>query len=154
MAHQGALHTGPAAGHAPTSSHLPWESDDQFESIIHLEGATYKVKDHRTGRTMVRKTIQTHNENPKALIRLYRELLVVSFDSHVNIGRFYGSYGSPSNPRELHLLTEFCEGGSLAAIGKRISDRGGITGEKVAGRVAEGVSTVTIAVYRMVLIWS
>jgi mitogen-activated protein kinase kinase len=34
---------------------------------------------------------------------------------------------------------EFCEGGSLEAVGKRIKERNAIVGEKIAGRLAEGV---------------
>ena len=43
---------------------------------------------------------------------------------------------------ELNILMEFAEGGSLEAVGKRIRERGAIVGEKIAGRIAEGVSTL------------
>jgi len=45
---------------------------------------------------------------------------------------------SPSSS-EVKILMEFCEGGSLEAVGKRIRDRGAVVGEKIAGRLAEGV---------------
>jgi mitogen-activated protein kinase kinase len=34
---------------------------------------------------------------------------------------------------------EFCEGGSLEAVGRRIKERNAIVGEKIVGRLAEGV---------------
>jgi mitogen-activated protein kinase kinase len=45
---------------------------------------------------------------------------------------------SPSSS-EVKILMEFCPGGSLKAVAKRIADRDGRVGEKVAGRLAEGV---------------
>jgi mitogen-activated protein kinase kinase len=45
---------------------------------------------------------------------------------------------SPSSS-EVKIVMEFCEGGSLEAVGKRIKERNAIVGEKIAGRLAEGV---------------
>jgi len=45
---------------------------------------------------------------------------------------------SPSSS-EVKILMEFCPGGSLEAVAKRVLDRDGRVGEKVAGRLAEGV---------------
>jgi len=45
---------------------------------------------------------------------------------------------SPSSS-EVKVVMEVCEGKSLEAVGKRIKERGARVGEKVAGRLAEGV---------------
>lgn len=39
----------------------------------------------------------------------------------------------------ISLAMEFCEGGSLDSVYRRVKDLGGRTGEKVLGKVAEGV---------------
>jgi len=70
--------------------------------------------------------------------QLLRELQFMSSTSHVNIVNFYAAYISPSSS-EVKLLMEFCEGGSLDAIGKQIREKGRRVGEKVAGRLAEGI---------------
>jgi len=45
---------------------------------------------------------------------------------------------SPSSS-EVKILMEFCEGGSLESVAKRIKERGAVVGEKITGRLAEGV---------------
>jgi len=45
---------------------------------------------------------------------------------------------SPSSS-EVKILMDFCEGGSLESVGKKIKERNAIVGEKIAGRLAEGV---------------
>lgn len=99
-------------------------------------GAVHEVKDKRTGLVMARKTITTREAPMKQLLR---ELDIISSTAHPNIVLFYGAYMSPSSS-EVKILMEYCPGGSLEAIGKRVADRGGRVGEKVAGRLAEGVS--------------
>lgn len=115
-------------------------ADDMLEEIERLGegagGAVHKVKDKRSGMIMARKTITTREAPMKQLLR---ELQIMSSTEHVNIIAFYGAYMTPSHT-ELKILMEFCEGGSLEAVGKRIRERGAIVGEKTAGRIAEGVS--------------
>lgn len=114
-------------------------SDDVLEELNRLGegagGAVYKVRDRRTGTIMARKTITTHEAPMKQLIR---EIKIISSTSHVNVIHFYGAYISPSS-NEVKILMEFCEGGSLESVGKRMRQIGGRVGEKVAGRLAEGV---------------
>jgi len=98
-------------------------------------GAVHKVRDKRTDVVMARKTITTREAPMK---QLNRELSFMSSTSHPNIIKFYAAYISPSSS-EIKLLMEFCEGGSLEAVGKRIREKGWRVGEKVAGRLAEGV---------------
>lgn len=115
-------------------------SDDMLEELSRLGegagGAVYKVRDRRTGVIMARKTITTLEAPMKQLIR---ELKIISSTSHVNIVHFYGAFMSPSSS-EVSVLMEFCEGGSLESVGKRMRQIGARVGEKVAGHLAEGVS--------------
>ncbi|TFY62248.1 hypothetical protein EVG20_g6769, partial [Dentipellis fragilis] len=121
-----------------TYPHTEW-SDEVLEETARLGegagGAVHEVKDIRTGILMARKTITTREAPMKQLIR---ELGVITSISHVNIIHFYGAYMSPSSS-EIKVVMEVCEGKSLEAVGKRIKERGARVGEKVAGRLAEGV---------------
>jgi len=114
-------------------------SDDVIEELQRLGegagGAVHKVKDKRSGKIIARKTITTR-EAPRQLLR---EVHIMTTTQHINIIRFYGAYISPSTS-EVKILMEYCEGGSLEAVGKRLRDHGAVVGEKVAGRLAEGVS--------------
>ncbi|KAG6898183.1 hypothetical protein C0992_004170, partial [Termitomyces sp. T32_za158] len=114
-------------------------SDEVFEEIERLGegagGAVHKVKDKRTNRIMARKTITTREAPMKQLLR---EVSIISNTKHMNIIQFYGAYMSPSSS-EVKILMDYCEGGSLESVGKRIKERGAIVGELIAGRVAEGV---------------
>ncbi|RPD74306.1 kinase-like protein [Lentinus tigrinus ALCF2SS1-7] len=114
-------------------------SDDMLEELDRLGegagGAVYKVRDRRSGLVMARKTITTLEAPMKQLLR---EIKIMSSTEHVNIIRFYGAYISPSSS-EIKVLMEFGEGGSLESVGKRMREIGGRVGEKVAGRLAEGI---------------
>ncbi|TFY74154.1 hypothetical protein EWM64_g9858 [Hericium alpestre] len=118
--------------------HTEW-SDEVLEEISRLGegagGAVHEVKDLRTGIVMARKTITTREAPMKQLLR---ELGIITSISHVNIIHFYGAYMSPSSS-EIKVVMEVCEGKSLEAVGKRIKERGARVGEKVAGRLAEGI---------------
>lgn len=127
---------------ASTKSPLTY-TDDDLEELSRLGegagGAVHKVKDLRNGKIMARKTITTREAPMKQLLR---EISIISSTEHVNIILFHGAYMSPSSS-EVKILMEFCEGGSLEAVGRRIKDRGAVVGEKIAGRIAEGVSIPT-----------
>ncbi|EED81681.1 candidate kinase [Postia placenta Mad-698-R] len=114
-------------------------SDDYLDVINRLGegagGAVDRVRDRRTGRVMARKTITTLEAPMKQLMR---EIKITSSTSHGNIIHFFGAYISPSSS-EVKVLMEFCEGGSLESVGKRMKEIGGRVGEKVAGRLAEGI---------------
>ena len=117
-------------------------SDDMLEELDRLGegagGAVYKVRDRRSGLVMARKSITTLEAPMKQLLR---EIKIMSSTEHVNIIRFYGAYISPSSS-EIKVLMEFGEGGSLESVGKRMREIGGRVGEKVAGRLAEGVRSI------------
>jgi mitogen-activated protein kinase kinase len=122
--------------HSPSS---PEFSDDVFEELGRLgEGAggvVHKVRDRRSGVVYARKTITTREVAVKHVVR---ELSIISTTHHVNIVQCYGAYMSPSSS-EVKIVMEICEGGSLEAIGKKIRERGAVVGEKIAGRLAEGI---------------
>lgn len=115
-------------------------SDDRIEELERLGegagGAVHKVRDKVKGAILARKTITTREAPMKQLLR---ELSIISSTKHVNIIMFYGAYISPSSS-EIKIIMEYCEGGSLESVGKRIRERGAVVAEKIAGRLAEGVS--------------
>lgn len=116
-------------------------SDEVFEELSRLGegagGAVHKVMHKPSGLIMARKTITTL-EVPRK--QLERELSIAASAKHVNIIQWYGTYMSPSSS-EIKILLEYGEGGSLEAVGKRIKERGARVGEKIAGRLAEGVGS-------------
>jgi mitogen-activated protein kinase kinase len=120
----------------------PTYSDDVLEEIDHIGegagGAVHKVKDKRTGLIMARKTITTRGVPVKQIMR---ELSIAASAEHINIIKWHGTYMSPSS-NEIKILMDYCEGGSLEGVCKRMKERGTVIGEKMAGRLAEGVSTL------------
>lgn len=118
-------------------------TDDDFEQLDMLgEGAggvVHKVIEKRSGKIMARKTITTREAPMKQLLR---ELQIISSNKHPNIVHFFGAYMSPSTS-EIKILTEFCEGGSLDAVGKQIKELGAVVGEMIVARIAEGVRELT-----------
>jgi mitogen-activated protein kinase kinase len=127
--------------------HTDW-SDDIFDEVTRLGegagGAVHEVKDKRTGVFMARKTITTREAPMKQVVR---ELEIITSIKHPNIIRFYGAYMSPSSS-EVKVVMEICQGKSLEAVSKRIKERGARVGEKVAGRLAEGVCLYAASVSR------
>ncbi|KAJ7887430.1 kinase-like domain-containing protein [Mycena leptocephala] len=93
---------------------VSWD-DDVLEEISHLgeDSTVHKMK------------------------QLLRQLSIMSSIEHMNIVLFYGTY--ISSPCEVKALLEFCEGGSLEAVGKRIKELNARVGENIAARLAEGV---------------
>lgn len=55
-----------------------------------------------------------------------------------HICRYYGAFMDKSSGT-ISIIMEFCEGGSLDGIYKQVKKLGGRTGEKVLGKVADGV---------------
>ncbi|KAF5338827.1 hypothetical protein D9758_012084 [Tetrapyrgos nigripes] len=109
-------------------------NDDAFKEISLLSGAVHKVQEKKTDRIMACKMIALP-------IRQHEdELSTIHSANHPNIILMYGAYASPSpSSRPVKLLMEFCEGGSLEAIGKCPKEKGAVLEETVAGRIAEGV---------------
>jgi len=133
--------TSPPNADASTAVETDWtEAEKYLEDIGRLgEGAggeVFKVRDTRTNKILARKIIQARSTPPKQLVR---ELNALSTTKNENIIRFYGAYISPSSS-EVKVIMELCEGGSLEAISERIKRLGNRAGEKVVGKIAEGVS--------------
>ncbi|RQM04907.1 hypothetical protein DH86_00002693 [Scytalidium sp. 3C] len=55
-----------------------------------------------------------------------------------HICRYYGAFVEPSTAT-ISIAMEYCEGGSLDSIYREVKKLGGRTGEKVLGKIAEGV---------------
>ena len=129
-------------------------SDDIFDEVARLGegagGAVHEVRDRRTGKLMARKTITTREAPMKQVVR---ELGIITTIKHPNVIRFYGAYMSPSSS-EVKVVMEVCPGKSLEAVGKRIKERGARVGEKVAGRLAEGVRIVIALMIYATLIFT
>jgi len=114
-------------------------SDAVFEELAHLGegagGAVHKVRHKPTGIIMARKTITTL-EAPRK--QLERELSIAAAVQHINIIKWHGTYMSPSSS-EIKILMEYCEGGSLETVSKRMKEIGGVVGEKIYGKITEGI---------------
>ncbi|PPQ94693.1 hypothetical protein CVT25_009548 [Psilocybe cyanescens] len=114
-------------------------SDEVLEVLSRLGegagGAVHHVRDIRDGTIYARKTITTREVSTRQVVR---ELNIITTTSHVNIVQCFGAYMSPSSS-EVKIVMEYCDGLSLEAIGKKLKERNAIIGEKIAGRIAEGV---------------
>lgn len=138
-----ALSPGPSTASTASEVDTPeedWaEADEYLVDVQRLgEGAggeVYKVEDKRTGTKLARKIIQARTTPPKQLVR---ELKYLKDTGHPNIVKFYGAYISPSSS-EVKVLMEFCEGGSLEAIGEKIKQGKGRVSEIVAAKIGEGI---------------
>ncbi|KAK7063604.1 kinase-like protein [Favolaschia claudopus] len=132
------LHNGPSLDSEPVYPNFAW-SDDDFETVARLNSSVDKVKNKATSKIMLRKTFTTREELMKVVIP---EISMVC-SGHINFTSFYGAYLPPSGEPEISLLTEYCEGGNLEDIGNRLKQRhvilGERIGEKIAGRLAEGI---------------
>ena len=104
------------------------------------EGASGEVRRvlHKpSGTVMAKKTIPS-SPNEDVQKQILREL---AFNRECRadwITRYYGAFLEDSES-QIVIVMEYCEGGSLDAIYRRIKERKGRTGEKVLGKVAESV---------------
>ncbi|BFZ63765.1 Protein kinase C signaling pathway involved MAPKK protein [Saitoella coloradoensis] len=76
--------------------------------------------------------------NPEVQRQILREIAFNRSCSSPHIVQYYGAFLADPHSN-LSICMEFCEGGSLDAIYKRVKARGGRTGEKVLGKIADGV---------------
>jgi mitogen-activated protein kinase kinase len=72
--------------------------------------------------------------------QIVRELSFNKNCASDHICRYYGAFVDDSTGT-ISIAMEFCEGGSLDAVYREVKKLGGRTGEKVLGKVAEGVRT-------------
>ncbi|KAF1971998.1 MAP kinase [Bimuria novae-zelandiae CBS 107.79] len=82
--------------------------------------------------------IITTNPDPDVKKQIVRELNFNRECASQHICRYYGAFVDDST-RTISIAMEFCEGGSLDSVYREVKKLGGRTGEKVLGKVAEGV---------------
>ena len=121
-------------------------NDDLFEVLERLGESSsrvaYKVRERRSGLVFVRKTFYPRQTSGHHIVLTLLSLInhQDNRDESSHLVRCYGAYLPNGADEGVRGIFEFCEGGSLQAIGSNISRRGGIVGEKIAGRIATGVS--------------
>ncbi|KAH7321942.1 BcMKK1, mitogen-activated protein kinase [Rhexocercosporidium sp. MPI-PUGE-AT-0058] len=90
------------------------------------------------GKTIFALKIITTNPDPDVKKQIVRELGFNKDCASEHICRYYGAFVEPSTAT-ISIAMEFCEGGSLDSIYREVKKLGGRTGEKVLGKIAEGV---------------
>lgn len=82
--------------------------------------------------------IITTDPNPDVKKQIVRELAFNKDCSSEHICQYYGAFMDDSSGT-ISIAMEYCEGGSLFGVYREVKKLGGRTGEKVLGKVAEGV---------------
>lgn len=90
------------------------------------------------GKTVFALKIITTDPNPDVKKQILRELNFNKNCASEHICQYYGAFMDKSSST-ISIAMEFCEGGSLDSIYREVKKLGGRTGEKVLGKVAEGV---------------
>ncbi|KHN99484.1 MAP kinase kinase 1 [Metarhizium album ARSEF 1941] len=112
-----------------------------IEELGHLgEGAGGAVTRCRLKerKTVFALKVITTNPDPDVKKQIVRELGFNKDCASEHICRYYGAFVDPSTAT-ISIAMEFCEGGSLDSIYKEVKLQDGRTGEKVLGKIAEGV---------------
>ena len=81
--------------------------------------------------------IITTDPNPDVKKQIKRELAFNKECASEHICKYYGAFDDSSGT--ISIAMEFCQGGSLDGVYREVKKLGGRTGEKVLGKVAEGV---------------
>jgi mitogen-activated protein kinase kinase len=121
-----------------------WHAASEQKKIIELgslgEGAGGAVTrcQLKDGKTVFALKIITTDPNPDVKKQIVRELNFNKDCASEHICRYYGAFMDKTSGT-ISIAMEFCEGGSLDSIYKEVKKLGGRTGEKVLGKVAEGV---------------
>ena len=82
--------------------------------------------------------IITTDPNPDVKKQIVRELAFNKDCHSEHICQYYGAFMDDSSGT-ISIAMEYCEGGSLHGVYREVKKLGGRTGEKVLGKVAEGV---------------
>ncbi|KAL9618934.1 MAG: hypothetical protein Q9160_006398 [Pyrenula sp. 1 TL-2023] len=90
------------------------------------------------GTTVFALKVITTDPNPDVKKQILRELNFNKNCESNYICQYYGAFMDRSSST-ISIAMEFCEGGSLDSVYKEVKKLGGRTGEKVLGKVAEGV---------------
>lgn len=92
----------------------------------------------RYGKTVFALKEITSNPNPELQKQILRELQFNRTCHSPHIVKYYGTFLSERSA-SIFIAMEYCGGGSLEAIYKRVKARGGRIGEKVLRKIADGV---------------
>ncbi|KAI4101168.1 MAG: hypothetical protein L6R37_005090 [Teloschistes peruensis] len=120
-----------------------WRAASETKKIMELgslgEGAggavtRCKLED---GKTEFALKIITTDPNPDVKKQIKRELAFNKDCASEHICKYYGAFDDSSGT--ISIAMEYCEGGSLDGVYREVKKLGGRTGEKVLGKVAEGV---------------
>ncbi|KAI9817674.1 MAG: Protein kinase C signaling pathway involved MAPKK protein [Thelocarpon impressellum] len=121
-----------------------WRAASKEEKIIELgslgEGAGGAVTKCmlKGGSAVFALKIITSDPNPDVKKQIVRELSFNKDCASDHICRYYGAFVDESTGT-ISIAMEYCEGGSLDGVYREVKKLGGRTGEKVLGKVAEGV---------------
>ncbi|TFL03320.1 kinase-like domain-containing protein [Pterulicium gracile] len=97
---------------------------------------SHKVQDRHSGAIYLRKSIYMRDRYTAPLLK---QITLISSVNHPNIVNFHGAYLS-AHSREVHVITEFCGGGSLKTVGANISRLGlVIPGDKAMSHIINGI---------------
>jgi len=111
-------------------------------------GAVMKCIHIPSGTLMARKCVPA-DPNPQIRKQIIRELSALRVCHSPYIVSFYGAF---LDNEDIAICMEFCEGGSLDGIYKRIRDRRGRIGEGVLGKISESVLNGLVYLHHQKLI--
>jgi hypothetical protein len=116
-------------------------SDAAFDYLVPLGKSStrvsHKVQLRATGAVYVRKSMTPHQVLSHDIVM---GLIRMTEVRHPNIVKCFSVYPiHHGSYEEVGVIMEFCEGGSLASVREAIKDRAAVVGEKVVGRITEGV---------------
>ncbi|PSK35879.1 hypothetical protein B9Z65_5694 [Elsinoe australis] len=121
-----------------------WKAASKENKIVELgslgEGAGGAVTRCilKGGKTVFALKTITTDPNPDVKKQIVRELSFNKTCASQHICQYYGAFMDDNNGT-IGIIMEFCEGGSLDSVYREVKKLGGRTGEKVLGKVAEGV---------------
>ncbi|KAF9115521.1 Protein kinase C signaling pathway involved MAPKK protein [Mortierella sp. AM989] len=108
-------------------------------------GTVCKVKHVPTGFVMARKHVRC-DPNPDFQRLLQRELKTLDRCHSPWIVTFYGAYMEDD---ELAICMEYCEGGSMEAVYKRVAEKGQKISENILGKISEAVLNGLVYLHKM-----
>jgi mitogen-activated protein kinase kinase len=121
-----------------------WRAASEQKKILELgslgEGAGGAVTRCilQGGKIVFALKIITTSPDPDVKKQILRELNFNKDCASEHICQYYGAFMDKSSST-ISIAMEFCEGGSLDSVYREVKKLGGRTGEKVLGKVAEGV---------------
>ncbi|MDI1486931.1 MAG: Protein kinase C signaling pathway involved MAPKK protein [Ramalina farinacea] len=120
-----------------------WRAASETKKIVELgslgEGAGGAVTRCKlvNGRTEFALKVITTDPNPDVKKQIVRELAFNKDCNSAHICKYYGAFDDSTGT--ISIAMEYCAGGSLHGVYREVKKLGGRTGEKVLGKVAEGV---------------